>query len=36
MRDDRAGFVDDHHGAVLARPLRLDECAEGIELERPD
>ncbi|KGJ66511.1 hypothetical protein BJA5080_08318 [Bradyrhizobium diazoefficiens SEMIA 5080] len=33
MRDERAGLVEYHDRAILARPLRLDECTEGIELE---
>ena len=33
MRDQRARLVEDHDRAMLARPLRLDEIAEGVELE---
>jgi hypothetical protein len=33
MSDQRSGLVEDHDGAVRARPLGLHEMAEGVELE---
>src|SRR5437870_6223766 len=33
MGDQRSRLVEDHDGAILSRPLGLDEIAEGVELE---